>query len=149
MTKSARFGKSFLPILHLFSWRKDVRISGFIRSLFFKRRDRVPTIIVRGDDIETTQPDVSSRIWAKLAPLRKALPENYRVEIAGSIEEAKKANSALAPLFPIMLPLMLTVIIIQVRSFSAMGLVTLTGPLGLIGAVPALLIFQQPLPFSV
>jgi multidrug efflux pump subunit AcrB len=114
-----------------------------------KRRDRVPTITVRGDNIETTQPpDVSSAIWAKLAPLRKSLPENYRIEMAGSIEEANKANSALAPLFPIMLLLMLAVIIIQVRSFSAMWMVMLTGPLGLIGAVPALLIFQQPFGFN-
>jgi multidrug efflux pump subunit AcrB len=114
-----------------------------------KRRDRVPTITVRGDNIETTQPPVvSTRIWAKLAPLRKSLPENYRIQMAGSIEEAKKANSALAPLFPIMLLLMLAVIIIQVRSFSAMWMVMLTGPLGLIGAVPALLIFQQPFGFN-
>src|SRR5213594_4477092 len=114
-----------------------------------KRRDRVPTITVRGDNIETTQPpDVSSRIWSKLAPLRKALPENYRIEMAGSIEEAGKANSALAPLFPLMILLMLAVIIIQVRSFSAMWMVMLTGPLGLIGAVPALLIFHQPFGFN-
>jgi multidrug efflux pump subunit AcrB len=114
-----------------------------------KRRDRVPTITVRGDNIETTQPpDVSARIWAALGPLRKALPEGYRIEMAGSIEEANKANSALAPLFPIMLLLMLTVIIMQVRSFSAMWMVMLTGPLGLIGAVPALLIFQQPFGFN-
>jgi len=114
-----------------------------------KRRNRVPTITVRGDNIETTQPpDVSSRIWAKLAPLQKALPENYRIEMAGSIEEATKANSALAPLFPIMLLLMLAVIIMQVRSFSAMWMVMLTGPLGLLGAVPALLIFQQPFGFN-
>src|SRR4029079_5973339 len=83
-----------------------------------KRRDRVPTITVRGDNVESTQPpDVSSGIWAKLEPLRKSLPENYRIEMAGSIEEANKANAALAPLFPIMLLLMLAVIIIQVRSF--------------------------------
>jgi multidrug efflux pump subunit AcrB len=114
-----------------------------------KRRDRVPTITVRGDNLETTQPpDVSSAIWAKLAPLREALPENYRIEMAGSIEESEKANSALAPLFPVMLLLMLAVIIIQVRSFSAMWMVMLTGPLGLIGAVPALLIFQQPFGFN-
>jgi len=114
-----------------------------------KRRDRVPTITVRGDNIETTQPpDVSSRIWANLAPLRKALPENYRIEMAGSIEEAGKANSALAPLFPLMLLLMLAVVIIQVRSFSAMWMVMLTSPLGLLGAVPALLIFHQPFGFN-
>src|SRR5438067_12118464 len=68
--------------------------------------------------------------------------------MAGSIEEATKANSALAPLFPIMLLLMLAVVIIQVRSFSAMWMVMLTGPLGLIGAVPALLIFHQPFGFN-
>lgn len=114
-----------------------------------KRRDRVPTITVRGDNVETTQPpDVSSRIWAGLAPLRSALPDGYRIEMAGSIEEAEKANSALAPLFPIMLLLMLTVIIVQVRSFSAMAMVMLTGPLGLIGAVPVLLMFHQPFGFN-
>jgi len=114
-----------------------------------KRRDRVPTITARGDNVETTQPpDVSAAIWTKLAPLRKSLPENYRIEMAGSIEEATKANSALAPLFPIMILFMLTVIIIQVRSFSAMWMVMLTGPLGLIGAVPTLLIFHQPFGFN-
>ena len=114
-----------------------------------KRRDRVPTITVRGDNVESTQPpDVSAAIWAKLAPLRKSLPENYRIEMAGSIEEATKANSALAPLFPLMILLMLAVIIIQVRSFSAMWMVMLTGPLGLFGAVPALLIFHQPFGFN-
>ncbi len=98
-----------------------------------KRRDRVPTITVRGDNVETTQPpDVSAAIWTKLAQLRKSLPENY----------------PLAPLFPIMILFMLTVIIIQVRSFSAMWMVMLTGPLGLIGAVPTLLIFHQPFGFN-
>ncbi|MEO5917041.1 MAG: efflux RND transporter permease subunit, partial [Luteolibacter sp.] len=114
-----------------------------------KRRDRVSTITVRGDNVESTQPpDVSNALWAKLEPLRKSLPENYRVEMAGSIEEAQKANSALAPLFPIMLLFMMAVIIIQVRSFSGMWMVLLTGPLGLIGAVPTLLIFQQPFGFN-
>src|SRR5207247_10479995 len=75
-----------------------------------KRRDRVPTFTVRGDNIETTQPpDVSSRIWANLVPLRKALPENYRIEMAGSIEEAGKANSAIPPTLPLMLLLHRTV----------------------------------------
>jgi len=114
-----------------------------------KRRDRVPTITVRGDNVESTQPpEVSSEIWKQLAPLREALPDGYRIEMAGSIEEAGKANAALGPLFPIMLLLTLAVITIQVRSFSAMGMVMLTGPLGLIGAVPALLLFQQAFGFN-
>jgi len=114
-----------------------------------KRRDRVPTITVRGDNVESTQPpEVSSEIWIQLAPLRETLPEGYRIEMAGSIEEAGKANAALGPLFPIMLLLTLAVIILQVRSFSALGMVMLTGPLGLIGAVPTLILFQQPFGFN-
>ncbi len=114
-----------------------------------KRRDRVPTITVRGDNVEPTQPpDVSAELWARLASLRNSLPEGYSIELAGSIEESGKANSALAPLFPIMLLLTLAVIIIQVRSFSAMAMVMLTGPLGLIGAVPTLLVFHQPFGFN-
>lgn len=114
-----------------------------------KRRDRMPTITIRGDNLEGTQPpDVSSRIWKSLASIRNSLPEGYRIEIAGSIEEAGKANAALAPLFPIMFLLMLMVVIIQVRSFSAMWMVILTGPLGLIGAVPTLLLFNQPFGFN-
>ena len=41
------------------------------------------------------------RFFFAATPLRKSLPENYRIEMAGSIEEATKANSALAPLFPL------------------------------------------------
>src|SRR5207302_6633615 len=58
------------------------------------------------------------------------------------------ANRALAPVFPIMLGLTLLVIILQVRSFSAMTMVILTAPLGLIGAVPALLVFHQAFGFN-
>jgi multidrug efflux pump subunit AcrB len=36
----------------------------------------------------------------------------------------------------------------QVRSFSATGMVILTAPLGLIGAVPVLLLFHQPFGFN-
>ncbi len=114
-----------------------------------KRRDREPTVTVRGDNTETTQPpDVSAAIWANLAPLRASLSDNYRIEVAGSSEESSKANAALAPLFPLMFLFMLAIIIVQVRSFSGMWMVILTGPLGLIGAVPALLVFQQPFGFN-
>ena len=59
-----------------------------------------------------------------------------------------KANAALAKVFPIMLVLMLAIIMVQVRSFSAMSMVMLTAPLGLVGAVPALLLFHQPFGFN-
>ncbi len=110
-----------------------------------RRRDRTPTITVRGDIAENLQPpDVSTAILQKLQPIIDKLPDGYRIEQAGSIEESGKATKAMLPLFPIMLAVTLIIIILQVRSISAMVMVFLTSPLGLIGVVPTLILFQQP-----
>ena len=110
-----------------------------------RRRDRQPTITVRGDIADGMQPpDVSGAITAQLQTVIDKLPAGYRIEQAGSIEESAKATQAMLPLFPIMLALTLLMIILQVRSISAMVMVFLTSPLGLIGVVPTLLLFQQP-----
>ncbi|NWA24946.1 efflux RND transporter permease subunit [Pseudomonas gingeri] len=114
-----------------------------------RRRDRTPTITVRGDIAEGTQPpDVSMIVWNELQPLITKLPSGYRIEMAGAIEEAGKANEALAPLFPIMLLLTMIVIIFQVRSLAAMAMVLATAPLGLVGVVPTLMLFHQPFGFN-
>ncbi|MFA6069666.1 MAG: efflux RND transporter permease subunit [Janthinobacterium sp.] len=110
-----------------------------------RRRDRQPTITVRGDIADGMQPpDVSGAITAQLRSIIDTLPGGYRIEQAGSIEESAKATQAMLPLFPIMLALTLLMIILQVRSISAMVMVFLTSPLGLIGVVPTLILFQQP-----
>ena len=80
----------------------------------------------------------------QLQPIVDSLPAGYRIDMAGSIEESGKATQAMLPLFPIMIALTLLIIILQVRSLSAMVMVFLTAPLGLIGVVPTLLIFNQP-----
>ena len=109
-----------------------------------RRRDRVPTLTVQGDIADGLQPpDVSNAITKQLQPIIDKLPAGYRIVQAGSIEESEKATKAMLPLFPIMLAATLLIIIFQVRSMSAMVMVFLTSPLGLIGVVPTLLIFQQ------
>ncbi|WCM89467.1 efflux RND transporter permease subunit [Acidovorax sp. NCPPB 3576] len=110
-----------------------------------RRRDRMPTITVRGDIAEELQPpDVSAAMSRQLQPIKDALPAGYRIDEAGAIEESGKAMTAMLPLFPIMIAVTLMIIILQVRSMSAMVMVFLTSPLGLIGVVPMLLLFQQP-----
>lgn len=110
-----------------------------------RRRDRTPTITVRGDIAEGLQPpDVSGVIIQQLQPIIAQLPSGYRIEQAGAIEESGKAGKAILPLLPIMIAVTLLIIIVQVRSISAMIMVFLTSPLGLIGVVPTLLIFNQP-----
>ncbi|RRZ89338.1 efflux RND transporter permease subunit [Erwinia sp. 198] len=110
-----------------------------------RRRDRTPTITVRGDIADSMQPpDVSTAILKQLQPVIAKLPAGYRIEQGGPIEESGKATKAMAPLFPIMIAITLLIIILQVRSMSAMVMVFLTAPLGLIGVVPTLLLFNQP-----
>ncbi|MNO98855.1 Nickel and cobalt resistance protein CnrA [compost metagenome] len=114
-----------------------------------RRRDREPTITVRGDIAQGLQPpDVSKAVWKDLQQVVARLPAGYRIEMAGAIEESGKADAALAPLFPIMAILTMIVIMFQVRSMSAMSMVLATAPLGLVGVVPTLLIFQQPFGFN-
>jgi multidrug efflux pump subunit AcrB len=43
---------------------------------------------------------------------------------------------------------MLIIVMLQIRSFSMLAMVMLTASFGLVGAVPALLLFNQPFGFS-
>jgi multidrug efflux pump subunit AcrB len=116
---------------------------------FLARRDREPTITVRGDIDEGLQPpDVTARVLPKLKPIIAGLPAGYRIDTSGSVEESGKANAALSKVIPVMILLMLGTIMAQVRSFRGMLMVFMTAPLGVIGAAPTLLIFAQPFGFN-
>jgi multidrug efflux pump subunit AcrB len=114
-----------------------------------KRYNRENYISVEGDVVDGKQPpDITAEILPKLEPIKASLPPGYRIDTGGSVEESGKANAALAVVFPVMLILTLTVIMFQVRSFPTMFMVFLTAPLGLVGAVPTLLLFHQPFGFN-
>ena len=112
------------------------------------RKNRELILTVRSDVAEGLQaPDVTTQLIQALKPIETALPAGYRLEPGGAYEESGKANSALYSLFPAMILVMLALIMVQMQSFSRMLLVFATFPLGLIGAVLALLISQQPFGF--
>lgn len=125
------------------------RIATLNEEPVLRRRDRLPTITVSADIAAGLQPpDVSNAVHATLKPVIETLPAGYRIDVGGPVEEAEKANASLAPIFPIMLLLMMIVIVFQVRSLSALAMVLLTAPLGLVGAVPALLMTGKPFGFT-
>lgn len=114
-----------------------------------RRRNRIPTITVQSDQDESLQPpQVTAEVFQALQPTIADLPPGYRIEIGGNAEESGKANAALAPIFPVMVGFILLVLILQVRSFSAMFMVFLTAPLGLVGVVPTLILFGVPFGFN-
>jgi multidrug efflux pump len=112
------------------------------------RRNRDMSITVRADVIDGVQPpDVTAAIWPNLQTIRDELPAGYRLEIGGAVEESEKANASIYVLFPVMLAAMLTLLMIQLQSFSRLVLVFLTAPLGIIGASLALNLANKPFGF--
>ncbi|WP_342360013.1 efflux RND transporter permease subunit [Terrarubrum flagellatum] len=112
------------------------------------RRNRDMAITVRADVIDGVQPpDVTNQIWPKLADIRNALPAGYRLEIGGAVEESGKANASIFALFPLMFLVMLTLLMLQLQSFSRLLLVFMTAPLGIVGAALGLTLANQPFGF--
>ncbi len=112
------------------------------------RRNQERSLSVRCDIADGFQaPDISSKVEAALGKIKSELPPGYRIEAGGAIEESKKANTALFSLFPVMILLMLTLLMSQVHSFKKMILIFGIAPLGLIGAVAFLHLFNAPFGF--
>ncbi|AMK76963.1 MULTISPECIES: efflux RND transporter permease subunit [Methylomonas] len=120
---------------------------GFEEGLIW-RRNRVPTVTVRANLYGNMQaPMVSAQIEEQLADIKRQLPPGYRLETGGAVEESAKGGDSVAAGMPLFFLTVLTVLMIQLQSFSRMALVLLTAPLGLIGVTLFLLIFQQPFGF--
>jgi multidrug efflux pump len=112
------------------------------------RRDRLPSITVRGVVPDTVQsPDVANAVFARLKPMREALPVGYQVELQGAVEESAKSQTSINEKTPTMLLVILVLLMVQLQHFGKTLLVLATGPLGLIGAAMALLAFQAPFGF--
>ncbi|MET0441186.1 MAG: efflux RND transporter permease subunit [Casimicrobiaceae bacterium] len=112
------------------------------------RRNRLPTITVRADVRGDAQgPDVTNRLNPQLDAVRAALPLGYRIEAGGALEDSAKGQRSIAAGVPLLVIVVLTLLMIQLHSFSRTLMVVLTAPLGLIGVTLALLAFGKPFGF--
>jgi multidrug efflux pump subunit AcrB len=112
------------------------------------REGRNFAITVNADVREGIQgPTVTSQLAPKLAEMKSKLNGDYRIQVAGAAEEAAKGQGSIFASVPIMLFIIFTLLMLQLRSFSRSLLVYLTGPLGIIGAAGALLLFNRPFGF--
>jgi multidrug efflux pump len=112
------------------------------------RKDREVVVTALADVVDGVQPpDVSLSLWPKLASIRESLPPGYRIELGGAIEESEKGNSSIFVLFPVMILAMLTLLMIQMQSFSRLAMVFFTAPLGIVGASLALNLAGRPFGF--
>lgn len=141
LTIATRSGKA-VPLAQV----ADIK-NGFEEPILW-RRNRELVLTVRADVAPGVQaPTVTQALLPKLEQLKDSLPAGYGIDKGGAIEESDKANVALFKIFPAMFVVMLTILMFQLRSFSKLFLVFSTAPLGLIGAVAALLAFNAPFGF--
>jgi multidrug efflux pump len=124
------------------------RLSYELEEPVLWRRNRAMALTVRADVVDGVQgPAAMARLRPAIQPVIDALPPGYRIEEGGPIEESAKSNRALFAVFPAMFLVMLTLLMIQLQHFGRMAMVFMTAPLGLIGVVPALLLFNAPFGF--
>ena len=111
-------------------------------------RNRLPTITVRADIRTHLQPaTVVQQLADKMQALRADLPNGYLLEVGGTVEESAKGQNSVNAGMPLFLAVVMTLLMIQLRSMSRATIVLLTAPLGLIGVVAFLLLFNKPFGF--
>ena len=112
------------------------------------RRDRQPTITVRGNLYGKTQPaTIIDQLSPEISKLRAALPAGYQIAIGGAVEESSKGSASVMAGIPLFLLAVITILMIQLQSVSRVIMVLLTAPLGIIGIALFLLVFNQPFGF--
>ena len=112
------------------------------------RRDGVPTLTVQADVAPGASPEaVINALAPAVAKLEASLPKSYHIAVGGTVEESAASQASVYAVVPVMLFITVTLLMMQLQSFSLLFLVLSVVPLGLIGVVAALLLFRQPLGF--
>ncbi len=112
------------------------------------RQNRDFSIAVQADVVEGVQGStVATRLNRQLDAMRDTLEPGYRIEVGGVLAESSKGTDSIVANVPLMLFIIFTLLMLQLRSFSRAMLVFLTGPLGIIGAAMTLLILGRPMGF--
>lgn len=111
-------------------------------------RNGQPVISVRADVEDGAQGiDVANALAPQVDQLRHALATGYHIQLGGAAEANAKAQASINAGFPFMLFVIFTLLMLQLKSLRRSIVVVLTAPLGLIGVVLALLIFDKPFGF--
>ncbi len=112
------------------------------------RRDRLPTITVRGNLYGKLQPaTLIDRMAPDIGAIQAALPQGFRIATGGSVEESARGSNSVIAGLPLFVLAVITILMVQLQSVSRVVMVLLTAPLGIIGIALFLLVFNKPFGF--
>ncbi|MEL7558088.1 efflux RND transporter permease subunit [Stutzerimonas chloritidismutans] len=111
-------------------------------------RNRMPTVTVRADIYGDQQPaSLVKQIEPTLSDVRDALPSGYLLEVGGTVEDSSRGQASVNAGMPLFVIVVVSLLMLQLKSFSRSAMVFLTAPLGLIGVALFLLLFGKPFGF--
>ena len=111
-------------------------------------RNRLPTVTVRADIYGDEQPaSLVKQIEPTLADIRSALPGGYLLEVGGTVEDSSRGQASVNAGMPLFVIVVVSLLMLQLKSFSRSAMVFLTAPLGLIGVALFLLLLGKPFGF--
>ncbi|BBP84978.1 MULTISPECIES: efflux RND transporter permease subunit [unclassified Pseudomonas] len=120
---------------------------GFEEGIIW-HRNRLPTVTVRADIYDKSLPaSLVTQILPTLEPIRAELPDGYLLDVGGTVEDSARGQKSVNAGVPLFIVVVLTLLMLQLKSFSRSAMVFLTAPLGLIGVTLFLLVFRQPFGF--
>ncbi|EJM51690.1 efflux RND transporter permease subunit [Pseudomonas sp. GM48] len=120
---------------------------GFEEGIIW-HRNRLPNVTVRADIYGKEQPaTLVQQIMPTLDSIRAELPDGYLLDVGGTVEDSARGQNSVKAGVPLFIVVVLTLLMLQLRSFSRTAMVFLTAPLGLIGVTLFLLVFRQPFGF--
>ncbi|EJM13163.1 cation/multidrug efflux pump [Pseudomonas sp. GM21] len=120
---------------------------GFEEGIIW-HRNRLPNVTIRADIYGKEQPaTLVKQIMPTLDPVRAELPDGYLLDVGGTVEDSARGQNSVKAGVPLFIVVVLTLLMLQLRSFSRTVMVFLTAPLGLIGVTLFLIVFRQPFGF--
>ncbi|MDU6548456.1 efflux RND transporter permease subunit [Veillonella sp.] len=111
-------------------------------------RNMMPTISIHANVKAGVLGNAKTKeVYKSLQDIRDSLPTGYTIELDGAAEKSVTAVQNLVTPMPIMLFVIMTILMFQLKRIALMFMALLTAPLGLIGVVLALNITRTPLGF--
>ena len=134
-------GKGYVPLEQIAS------ITYGAEDALIWRRDLKPMITVEGNIKSGTANDATQKAYDSIQDIRDAMPFGYSVEVDGALENSQKSLRYLLGPVPIMILIIMTLLMFQLRRVSLMILTLITAPMGIIGVSFGMLLFGKSLGF--
>ncbi|MCR5175422.1 MAG: efflux RND transporter permease subunit [Anaerovibrio sp.] len=111
------------------------------------RENLGPCVTVQSNIVSGTANDATEKAMKSIQDIVDNLPPGYRIKAAGALSDSADSMGNLMKPIPVMVFCIMTLLMFQLKNGKHMILTLLTAPLGFIGVVAGMLLFDQAMGF--